>query len=191
MSRRRSREAMVAHWHAFRDGARGRGVRRADRAPRLREDPRVLGVRLPQGARRRVRAARLPERLAAPPPPRRVPVRAAERAADGLLPAGLAGARRAAPRRRGARRRRQRLARRLCSSSRTARCGSASATCAASGEPAAPGLVRGARATAARSATWPTSRAAPGSSLPDCERLIAAGACDAFGPRRELLWRAG
>ncbi len=26
MSRRRSREAMVAHWHAFRDGARGRGV---------------------------------------------------------------------------------------------------------------------------------------------------------------------
>ena len=26
MSRRRSREAMVAHWQAFRDGARGRGV---------------------------------------------------------------------------------------------------------------------------------------------------------------------
>ena len=30
-----------------------------------------------------------------------------------------------------------------------------------------------------------------GLSLPECERVIAAGACDAFGPRREQLWRAG
>ena len=110
MSRRRSREAMVAHWHAFRDGARRPRRRRADRAARVREDRGVLGVRLPQGARRGLRPAGLPERLAAPPLPRRVPLRAAQRAADGLLPARLARPRRAAPRRRGARRRRQRLA---------------------------------------------------------------------------------
>jgi error-prone DNA polymerase len=30
-----------------------------------------------------------------------------------------------------------------------------------------------------------------GLSLPECERVIAAGACDSFGPRREQLWRAG
>ena len=83
----------------------------------LREDPRLLGVRLPQGARRRVRAAGLPERLAAPPPPGRVPLLAAQRPADGLLPAGLAGARRPAPRRRGAPARRDALARRSAASS--------------------------------------------------------------------------
>ena len=87
--------------------------RRADGAARVREDRGVLGVRLPQGARGRVRPARLPERLAPPSLPRRVPVRPAQRAADGLLPAGLARARRAAPRGRDTRHRRQRLRRRL------------------------------------------------------------------------------
>ncbi len=61
---------------------RGRTRRgRGDREPGLREDPRVLRLRLPQVPRRRVRAARLPERVAAPPPPRRLPVRAPERPA--------------------------------------------------------------------------------------------------------------
>ncbi len=87
--------------------------RRADRAARVREDRGVLGVRLPQGARRGLRAAGLPERLAAAALPGGVPVRAARRAADGLLPARLARARRAAPRRRDPRRRGQRLAGRL------------------------------------------------------------------------------
>ena len=27
--------------------------------------------------------------------------------------------------------------------------------------------------------------------MPECERIIGAGACDGFGPRREQLWRAG
>ena len=66
MSRRRSREAMVAHWHAFRDGAAAAASPSPSRGC-LREDRRVLGVRLPQGARGGLRPARLPERLAAPP----------------------------------------------------------------------------------------------------------------------------
>ena len=97
-----ARRRCEAQWQSFRDGAAGRGVRRARRAHRLRQDPRLLRLRLPQVARRRLRPARLPERLAAPALPGRLPLRAAERPADGLLPAGLAGARRRAPRRRGA-----------------------------------------------------------------------------------------
>ena len=65
-----------------------------------------------------------------------------------------------------------------CSSSTTARCGSASATCAASAS-RRPGLVE------AREQRRPVHRRrrprAPGRlSLPECERLIAAGACDAL-----------
>ena len=98
----------------------------------------------------------------------------------GFYPAGLARPRRAAPRGRGARRRCQRLARDLQHRARTARCGSASATCAASGEPAALGLVE------AREQDGPYTDVADlvrraGLSLPECERVIAAGACDASG----------
>ena len=62
--------------------------RRGGGRARLRHDRRLLGVRLPQGPRRRVRAARLPVHLAARPPRPGVPVRAHERAADGLLRPG-------------------------------------------------------------------------------------------------------
>ena len=50
----------------------------------------LLGLRLPQGPRRGVRPARLPVDLAARALRPGVPVRAAQRAADGLLPAGRA-----------------------------------------------------------------------------------------------------
>ena len=58
---------------------------------------RLRRVRVPQGPRRRVRAARLPVDVAASPLPRGVPVRAAERAADGFLPARQPDPRGAAP----------------------------------------------------------------------------------------------
>src|SRR4029450_289019 len=76
-----------------RGGGRGRGLRQARR---------LLGLRLPEIARGGIRAARVPVGMAAAPLSGRVPVRAAERAADGLLPAVLAGARRAAARGGGA-----------------------------------------------------------------------------------------
>ena len=59
---------------------------------------RLLGLRLPQGARRRLRAAGLPVDVAARALRAGVPVLAARRAADGLLPARLAGPRGAAAR---------------------------------------------------------------------------------------------
>ena len=59
--------------------------RRGDRGARVLDDRRLLGLRLPQGPRRRVRAARLPVDLAARALRAGVPVRAAQRAADGLL----------------------------------------------------------------------------------------------------------
>src|SRR5439155_20734223 len=66
--------------------------RRRDREPRLRQARRLLGLRLPQVPRGGVRAARLPVDVVAAPSPTRVPRGAAERAADGLLSAGIAGA---------------------------------------------------------------------------------------------------
>ncbi len=87
-------------------GAKGRG--RGDRRPRLRQARRLLGLRLPEVARGRLRPARLPVAVAAPPLPGRVPRRAAQRAADGLLPAGEPRPRRAAARGGGALARRER-----------------------------------------------------------------------------------
>jgi error-prone DNA polymerase len=57
------------------------------------------------------------------------------------------------------------------------------------GQPAALGLVE-ARDEGPYTDVADVVRRA-GLSLPECERIIAAGACDAFGPRREQLWRAG
>ena len=62
----------------------------------------LLGLRLPQGPRRRLRPARLPVDLAARALRPGVPVRAAQRAADGLLRARRARARGPAARDRGA-----------------------------------------------------------------------------------------
>ena len=75
-----------------RRGRHPRG-RRGDRRARLHDDRRLLGLRLPQGARGGLRPARLSVDLAARALRARVPVRAAQRAADGLLRARHAGAR--------------------------------------------------------------------------------------------------
>ena len=83
-------------------GAMARGRRREHGRAGVRPDRGLLGLRLPQGALGGVRAARLPVHLAARALRPRVPVRAAERAADGLLPAGRAGARGPAAGHRGA-----------------------------------------------------------------------------------------
>ena len=94
MSRKRSAEAIEAYHQRFLDGARGHPRRRrGGRRARLRHDRRLLGLRLPEGPRRRLRPARLPVHLAARPPRPGVPLRADERAADGLLRAGHAGPR--------------------------------------------------------------------------------------------------
>ncbi len=89
-----------------REGLRAR-VRRAH----LQADPGLRRIRLSREPRRRLRAARLRQQLDQVPPPRRLPLRPAQRPADGLLRAGAAGARRARARRRGApgRRRDERL----------------------------------------------------------------------------------
>ena len=89
MSRKRSAEAIEAYHQRFLDGAAAaHGVCRGGRRTRLRDDRRLLGLRLPEGPRRRLRPARLPVHLAARPPRPGVPLRADERAADGLLRAG-------------------------------------------------------------------------------------------------------
>ena len=87
--------------------AQARGRRRDGRA-RLLDGQGVLGVRLSQGARSRVRVARLPVDVAARALHPRALVLAAQRAADGLLSARRARPRGAATRDRGARPRRQR-----------------------------------------------------------------------------------
>ncbi len=80
-------------------GARGlpRAVRRGraeqgrggkDGRPRLRQARRLLGLRLSQVARGGIRAARVPVGVAAPSLSGRVPLLAAQRAADGLLSSG-------------------------------------------------------------------------------------------------------
>ena len=107
MSRKRSEEALEAYRERFVAGAVGQGRRRRARGRGLRQARRLLGLRLPEVARGRVRAARLPVGVAAPPLSGRVPLRAPERAADGLLPAGEPRPRRAAARGGGAPARRE------------------------------------------------------------------------------------
>ena len=87
MSRKRSEEAIEAFRERFIEGAAAERRRRRDRRPRLRQAGGLLRLRLPEVACGRVRPARLPVGLAAPPLSGRVPLLAPERAADGLLPA--------------------------------------------------------------------------------------------------------
>ena len=102
MSRKRSEAAIARLPRALHRG-RGRARRRAGgRRAGLRAGARLLRLRLPEGARGRLRPARLPVDLAAGALRAGVPVRAAERAADGLLSAGRARPRGAAARDRGA-----------------------------------------------------------------------------------------
>ena len=161
MSRKRSEAAIEAYHRALR-GGRGTHPRRRPEVARagLRDDHGVLGLRLPQGPRRRLRAARLPVDLAARALRPGVPVRAAQRAADGLLRVRHARPRGAAARDRAAAadvnasavdlhdRRRRRSA-------------SASATSAACAPTRSPRWWRRAR-PAGRSARSATSPRAPG-----------------------------
>ncbi len=98
---------MRRYQQRFIEGAVGRGVDRGGRRAGLRPDRRLLGLRLPQVPLGGLRPARLPVDLAAGPLRARVPLRAAERAADGLLPARRPRPRGPAPRPRGAAPRRQ------------------------------------------------------------------------------------
>ena len=108
MSRKRSEAAMRRYRQRFIEGAVERGVDARGGGAGLRPDRRLLRLRLPQVALGGLRAARLPVHLAAGPLRPGAALRAAERAADGLLPAGRAGPRGAAARARGAAARRQR-----------------------------------------------------------------------------------
>ena len=95
--------AIEAHHRRFVEGAMARhGVRGGAGRAGVADGGRLLGLRLPQGPRGGVRAAGLPVDLAARALLPRVPVRAAQRAADGLLPARRPGPRRPAARDRGA-----------------------------------------------------------------------------------------
>jgi error-prone DNA polymerase len=86
MSRKRSHEMIQGHRERFVAGALcARGRRSADGGARVGDGGGLRGLRLPQGAQRRLRPARLPVDVAAGALRRGVPVRAAERAADGLL----------------------------------------------------------------------------------------------------------
>ena len=109
MSRKRSEAAIEAYHKRFVAGARRRHGVDEETAERVFAMVRgLLGLRLPEGPRCRLRAARLPVDLAAGPLRPGVPVLAAERAADGVLSARRARARGAAARDRGAGARRQR-----------------------------------------------------------------------------------
>ena len=132
MSRKRSRDAIEAYRQRFYDGSAARGVDAGDGRAGLREAPRLRLVRLPEVARGGVRAARLPVGLASPSLSGRVPLRAPERPADGLLPAGEPRPGRAAARDRGAAARCQPRARRGAGSRETPS-GSGSRTSRASG----------------------------------------------------------
>ena len=177
---------------------RGRGAcdprcRRAGRGAGLVDDRRLLGLRLPEGARRGVRAAGLSVDLAARALRAGVPVLAARRAADGLLPARRAGARRAAARHRRAGARRQPQRGRLHGG-----------TPAEGAVRIGLGYVLGVRADEVaalveeRAAGGPfrslgdlASRA--GAGRPALETLAWSGACDALadGDRRRALWTLG
>ena len=155
----------------------------------------LLRLRLPEGARGRLRPARLPVDLAARALRARVPLRAAERAADGLLPA-----RRARPRGAAAR------DRRCCRRTSTA----ATVECRverSDGELAVRiglGYVQGVRGgRGARRWSPSASAAAPiadagdlaarsGAGRDTLERLAWAGACDEpRAPAGEALWQTG
>ena len=112
MSRKRSRRGDPAPTASASSPGAAAPRRRREQTSRagLGDGRGLRRLRLPQGARRRLRPARLPVDLAARPLRPGVPLRAAQRAADGLLPARLARPRGAAARDVRAGARRQRLA---------------------------------------------------------------------------------
>ena len=202
MSRKRSEAALNAYGERFVAGAVERGRRARGRRAGLRAGARLLGLRLSQVARGRLRPARLPVDLAARPLRARVPLRAAQRAADGLLPARRARPRGAAARDRGPRRRREPQRRRV--HGRDARTPAASPAVRIGlgyvkgvGADEARGAGRRARARRRPIATSPSSpRArAPGatgsSGSPGPAPASRSGTRRAGAPRRDELWRLG
>ena len=188
---------------------RGRHPRRGRRGgrARLRDDRRLLRLRLPQGPRRRVRPARLPVDLAARALRPGVPVRAAQRAADGLLRARHARPRGPAPRDRAARPGRQRERRGVHGGGTTA---AGPPAMAARGRRRSRGGAararlrpRGARRRRSRRSSPPGAEGGPfrsladlasraGAGRPALEKLAWAGACDALaGGSSEHARRAG
>ena len=94
MSRKRSHELLQSYREQLRRGRPAPRRRRgADGAAGVGDGRGLRRLRLSQGARRRLRPARLPVDVAARPLRPRVPLRAAQRAADGLLRARHARAR--------------------------------------------------------------------------------------------------
>ena len=197
MSRKRSHDALEAYRERFVAGAVEKGVDAEVADTRLRQARRLLGLRLPEGARGRVRAARVPVDVAAPLLPGGVPVRAPERAADGLLSARDARPRRAAPRGGGASGRRQ-PERRRCAIEPCRHWSKASSAVriglnyiSSIGKDEAEAIV------AERDANGPYRDIADLArrsqlSYDGLEALVKGGACDGFWrPRRDLLWELG
>ena len=194
MSRKRSEAAIEAHHATFVAGAIATHGVDAELAERVFEKvQRLLGLRLPQGARGGLRAARLPVDVAARPLRARVPVRAAERAADGLLPARRARARGAAARASRCCRRTSTQARSSATVERVdGRAGTGSVRIglgyvrgvAAGGCRGAGRRSQGRRAVPRSVASWPR---APAPGAPALELLAWSGACDrlAGGDRRD------
>ena len=102
MSRKRSEEAIEAFRPRFVEGCLGTGSTSATAHAIYDKLVGFSGFGFPKSHAAAFAPARLPVGLAAALLPGRVPLLAPERAADGLLPAGVARARRAAARRRGA-----------------------------------------------------------------------------------------
>ena len=202
MSRKRSAAAIEAYHQRFVEGAAAHPRRRrGDRRARLRDDRRLLGLRLPEGPRRRLRPARLPVDLAARALRPGVPVRAAQRAADGLLRVGHARPRGPAPRDRAARRPTSTPARSTVhdrAAERALRCGSGSATssaCARDEVARARRRARGGRAVplAGRSRLARRRRAAVAGPARVGGRVRLAGRRAATGVTRAgaALWQLG
>ena len=173
------------------------GARRLARVGRagVRADRRLLGLRLPQGPLGGVRAARLPVHLAARALRAGVPLRPAQRAADGLLPARRAGAR-------GAAARASRCCHPTCCASGVAVRGGAprGRPCGSHGPRLCARRARGGRARdrgGARAGrpvrvARRTSRRAARAQGDALEQLAWAGACDSLcSGRREALWLLG
>ena len=190
MSRKRSEEAIEAFRQRFIEGAARNGVDAETADRRLRQAGGVLRLRLPEVACGRVRAARLPVGVAAPPLSGRVPLLAPERPADGLLPAGEPRPGRPAARGGGAPAGREPERASAAPSTKGAvRLGLAYVQ--VGGEDDAEALVAERDANGPYAASRDLARRAPLDAR-ELEALVRGGACDCFGgKRRELLWELG
>ena len=99
MSRKRSRDNMERFYELFREGASARGVSDDVAKTVFEKIVAFAEFGFPKSHSAAFALPRLPVGMAATLLPRRVPLRPAQCAADGLLPAARAGARRKAPRR--------------------------------------------------------------------------------------------